>query len=78
MALGTVVRDIYTDSTRSSMHKTIDELLGTADWHTAGLYCYWDPATQEALYIGLAQRPGRPLRTAQQPQRKQTEQRKQG
>lgn len=54
MALGTVVRDIYTDSTRSSMHKTIDELRGTADWHTAGLYCYWDPATQEALYIGLS------------------------
>jgi hypothetical protein len=54
MALGTVVRDVYTDSERLTMHKTLNEMLGNNDWSSAGIYCYWDPDTHEALYIGLA------------------------
>ncbi|MFF0283602.1 hypothetical protein ACFYSW_25135 [Rhodococcus aetherivorans] len=54
MALGTVVRDVYTNAERHTMYRTLGELLGPPNWSTAGLYCYWDPATHEALYIGLA------------------------
>ncbi|MFC9838860.1 hypothetical protein ACFVKB_34380 [Rhodococcus sp. NPDC127530] len=54
MALGTVIRDVYTDAERRTMYKTLRELLPSPDWSTAGLYCYWDPHTREALYIGLS------------------------
>jgi len=54
MALGTVVRDVYTNTERRTMHKALRELLPSGDWSKAGLYCYWDPESREALYIGLS------------------------
>lgn len=54
MALGTVVRDVYADYERQTIYRTLREMLGNNDWSSAGLYCYWDPSTREALYIGLA------------------------
>lgn len=37
------------------MYKTLRELLlHSGDWSKAGLYCFWDPESGEALYIGLS------------------------
>ncbi|OMQ28576.1 hypothetical protein [Rhodococcus sp. D-1] len=63
MALGTVVRDVYTNTERQAMHKTLRDLLPSGDWSKAGLYCYWNPENGEALYIGLSK--DLPLRFAQ-------------
>ncbi|WP_197696000.1 GIY-YIG nuclease family protein [Mycobacterium sp. E1715] len=34
------------------MYATLDVLL-RAEWHRAGVYCFWDPDTGDALYIGV-------------------------
>lgn len=37
------------------MYQTLSTLLGhNWSWSRAGIYCYWDPYTHEAQYIGLA------------------------
>ncbi|MBY6540620.1 hypothetical protein HQ325_18265 [Rhodococcus sp. BP-349] len=54
MALGTVIRDVYTDGERKVMYGTLVSLLRQPNWSSSGLYCYWDPSTKEPLYIGLA------------------------
>lgn len=53
MPLGTVVRDVYREKDRQSLYDDLSMLLGTG-WHRAGVYCFWDPASNKALYIGLA------------------------
>lgn len=54
MPLGTVVRDVYTDGERLVMYEALEMLIRGNDWSRSGVYCFWDPAKCEALYIGLA------------------------
>lgn len=52
MPLGTVARDVYEDSERDEVYEALKELVA-GWWHKAGVYCFWDPASQEPFYVGL-------------------------
>jgi hypothetical protein len=56
MTLATVIRDSYHLNERKEMRDALHELLPVhgSDWHTSGVYCFWDPDSRDALYIGLA------------------------
>lgn len=54
MPLGTVVREVYEDAERSEVQRSLADLIRGNSWHTAGVYCFWDPEQLEPLYIGLA------------------------
>ena len=53
MALGTIIRDVYSNDERKDMRKVLQAFLG-GGWNTAGIYCVWEPDTHDALYLGLA------------------------
>lgn len=53
MALGMIIRDVYTNDDRQDMEKVLGEFL-CGSWNTAGIYCFWDPDTHDALYLGLS------------------------
>lgn len=53
MPFGTVVRDVYANVERRVMYDAIELLTRGNDWHRAGVYCFWDPSTNCALYIGV-------------------------
>jgi hypothetical protein len=54
--LGMVVRDVYTDAERRDLRASLKRLLpiGSTIWSLAGVYCFWDPETHDALYVGLS------------------------
>ncbi|MEU6351063.1 hypothetical protein ABZ896_17270 [Streptomyces sp. NPDC047072] len=56
MTLATVIREVYRSSERHDLRDALKTLLPAdgQDWHPSGLYCFWDPATHEVLYLGLA------------------------
>jgi hypothetical protein len=51
-----VVRDVYRHAERLELRKSLAGLLptGGGTWSPAGVYCFWDPETHDALYVGLA------------------------
>lgn len=53
MALGMIIRDVYSKDDRQEMVKVLREFL-CGSWNTAGIYCFWDPDTHDALYLGLS------------------------
>jgi hypothetical protein len=55
--LSTCIRDVFRTDERSAITAALDELCAPTDsygWASAGIYCFWNPDTHEALYIGLA------------------------
>jgi hypothetical protein len=56
MMLCTVIWDVYDDGTRADMWEAMRRLLpdGSRTWSPKGIYAYWDPATHDLLYVGLA------------------------
>jgi hypothetical protein len=51
-----VIRDVYTSDERQEIRQALRTLLpvGGNDWHPSGIYCFWDPDTRDAMYVGLA------------------------
>ncbi|MEE6135337.1 GIY-YIG nuclease family protein [Mycobacterium sp. 050128] len=54
--LSVVVRDVYTDAERREMRASLKSLLpiDSMIWSPAGVYCFWDPETHDALYVGVS------------------------
>ncbi len=54
MLLNTVVVDVYASDERFELHTALDDLTSANDFSPNGVYCFWDPATREVLYVGLS------------------------
>lgn len=55
--LGTVILDAFSPDRASEMATAIDDLCppeGGGPFASSGIYAFWDPATKDLLYIGLA------------------------
>ncbi|PJC94000.1 hypothetical protein CUC44_06380 [Aeromonas lusitana] len=55
--LATYIRDIYKESDKKQLADAIEEIASAVDsngWASSGVYCFWDPQTNNILYIGLA------------------------
>jgi hypothetical protein len=54
--LCTVIYDAYTVAEQIEVHEALRTLLspGQPDWSPQGVYAYWDRASHEILYLGLA------------------------
>ena len=55
--LCTVIRDVYRQNDTKMLAEALDDIASPIDqngWASAGVYCFWDPNTNEILYIGLA------------------------
>lgn len=54
--LCTVIYDAYTVAEQTEVHDALRTLLspGQPDWSPEGVYAYWDRASHEILYLGLA------------------------
>jgi hypothetical protein len=55
--LATIIRDTFSSGEAQSIHEALGELCDPIDaygWSSAGVYSFWDPATLEVLYVGLA------------------------
>ena len=54
--LCTVIWDVYRDAERRDVWQAIRDLIPqhSADWSQKGIYAYWEPDTNELLYVGLA------------------------
>jgi hypothetical protein len=53
----TIVRENFADDERTAVRDALEEIASPLDaygWSSAGAYCFWDSATHEVLYIGLA------------------------
>ncbi|WP_197518314.1 GIY-YIG nuclease family protein [Mycobacterium sp. E3198] len=53
MPFGTVVRDVYAGDERKAMYDALEMLTRGNEWSRAGVYCFWNPSTRQALYIGV-------------------------
>ena len=55
--LATWIRDVYGDDQRSDLRQAIDGIASPLDYYgfaSAGVYIFFDPASFDVLYIGLA------------------------
>jgi hypothetical protein len=54
--LAMVIRDVYSYAERWDFRASLKTLLPTSGniWSPAGVYCFWDPQSHDALYVGLA------------------------
>jgi len=51
MTLATVIRDAYGPTDSQDMRGALRRLLPTNsyEWHSFGVYCFWDPETRDVL-----------------------------
>jgi hypothetical protein len=55
--LCTVIRDIYKQDEVEKLAEAIEDITSPIDssgWASTGIYCFWNPQTNEVLYFGLA------------------------
>lgn len=55
--LATVIRDVFTKAELPEIEAALDDLCAPDDdygWASAAVYCFWDPPTRDAMYVGLA------------------------
>jgi len=56
VTLATVIREAYRQGEARDVWQALRQLLpvDSTDWSPTGVYCFWDPDSREALYVGLA------------------------